>query len=163
MCYTWYYTPLYSSRTAWAIMANVSPPYEVVLRDTHTAWMLMAPTQIHQPTTWYIKDVVNSFTPPAAMPSHGTMGVRRAQLLPNDTIAAPGVREKHTHPMITICEKKTPCLSQIMQASVQKKWHWPCLNKIQQYFFFFFVLSTATTSLPPQRKIKIEIRLLTDC
>ena len=36
-------------------------------------------TQIHQPTT-YIKDVVNSFTPPAAMPSHGTMGVRRAQL-----------------------------------------------------------------------------------
>ena len=62
-----------------------------------------------------------------------TMGVRRAQLLPNDTIAAPGVREKHTHPMITICEKKTPCLSQIMQASVQKKWHWPCLNKVQQH------------------------------
>ena len=89
---------------------------------------VVPPTQIHQPTT-YIKDVVKSFTPPAAMPSHGTMGVRRAQLPPNERTAAPGVRVKHTHPMInsmrkenamfilpranqwkSICEKRTPYL-----------------------------------------------------
>ena len=69
--------------------------YEFVLRDKGTPWTYGSNT--NSSTDYVIwMDVVNSFTPPAAMPTHGTMGVRRAQLLPTDTIAAPGVREKHT-------------------------------------------------------------------
>ena len=88
---------------AYGVVSSMNLCYATTrLRD------VVPPTQIHQPTT-YIKDVVNSFTPPAAMPSHGTMGVRRAQLPPNDRTAAPGVRVKHTHPMKTACEGNTSC------------------------------------------------------